>query len=44
MPENMKEALNAMKEHEIVSDPILEEYNVIKVDNFQWKCLLISIY
>ena len=35
MPDNMKEALKAMKEREIVSDPILEEYNVIKVDNFQ---------
>ena len=40
MPDNIKEALKAMKEREIVSDPILEEYNVIKVDNFQRKCLL----
>ena len=37
MPDNMKEALKAMKEREIVSDPILEEYNVIKVDSFQRK-------
>ena len=43
MPDNMKEALKAMKEREIVSDPILEEYNVIKVDNFQRKCLFITI-
>jgi hypothetical protein len=40
MPDNMKEALKAMKERKIVSDPILEEYNVTKVDNFQRKCLL----
>ena len=44
MPDNMKEALKAMKEREIVSDPILEEYNVIKVDSFQRKCLLWSIH
>ena len=43
MPDNMKEALKAMKEREIASDPILEEYNVIKVDNFQRKCLFITI-
>ena len=42
MPDNMKEALKAMKEREIVSDPILEEYNVIKVDNFQRKSLFIT--
>ena len=43
MPDNMKEALKAMKEREIVSDPILEEYKVIKVNNFQVKCLLVTI-
>ena len=43
MSDNMKEALKAMKAHEIVSDPILEEYKVIKVNNFQRKSLLCSI-